>query len=258
MMITRILDTVRSRLAHMGEAIFFLGEILRLIGRGKVRFNEVLNQMYAQGVQSIVIVVLTSFASGMVLALQATITLQRFGAKEFVARLVALSLLRELSPVFTSLIFSGKAGAGITAELGTMNTHEQIQATRALGVNPVEFLVVPRFLACVLVLPILVVISEAVGIFGGYVIAVGQAHIPGVFYVHQTMEAVAYVDFFSGLIKVFFFSAIIGWICCYQGFYTKGGALGVGQFTTRAVAYSYIAVIISDVVLTKIILTIWG
>ena len=257
-MITRVLDNVRSRLTHMGEAIFFLGEILRVIGRGKVRFNEVLNQMYAQGVQSIVIVILTSFASGMVLALQATITLQRFGAQEFVARLVALSLLRELSPVFTSLIFSGKAGAGITAELGTMNTHEQIQATRALGVNPVEFLVVPRFLACVLVLPVLVVISEIVGIFGGYMIAVSQAHIPGVFYVHNTMEAVDYVDFFSGLIKVFFFSVIIGWICCYQGFYTKGGAMGVGQFTTRAVAYSYIAVIISDVVLTKIILTIWG
>ena len=95
-------------------------------------------------------------------------------------------------------------------------------------------------------------------LLGGYVIAVGQAHIPGVFYVHQTMQAVDYVDFFSGFIKVFFFSAIIGWICCYQGFYTKGGAMGVGQFTTRAVAYSYIAVIISDVVLTKIILTIWG
>ena len=102
------------------------------------------------------------------------------------------------------------------------------------------------------------VFSEIVGIFGGYMIAVSQAHVPGVFYMHNTMEAVDYVDFFSGLIKVFFFSVIIGWICCYQGFYTKGGAMGVGQFTTRAVAYSYIAVIISDVVLTKIILTIWG
>ncbi len=257
-MLLKIAHNIRERLVHFGEAVFFLGSILRVVGRGRVRGGEVLNQMYAQGVQSIVIIILTSMASGMVLALQGFITLQRFGAKEFVARLVALSLLRELSPVFTSLIFSGKAGAGITAELGTMNTHDQIQATRSLGVDPVEFLVVPRFLACVLVLPVLVIISEIVGIVGGYLIAVNEGHVTGVFYLRQTMEAVAYVDFFSGLIKVVFFSIIIGWICCYQGFYTKGGALGVGQFTTRAVAYSYIAVIISNTVLTKIILTFWG
>ena len=257
-MLIGITRRIKENLAHWGEAVFFLGSILRVVVRGRVRWGEVLNQMYAQGVQSIVIVILTSMASGMVLALQGFITLQRFGAKEFVARLVALSLLRELSPVFTSLIFSGKAGAGMTAELGTMNTHEQIQATRSLGVDPVEFLVVPRFLACVLVLPVLVVISEIVGMLGGYLIAVHEGHVPGVFYLRQTMEAVDYVDFFSGLIKSLFFGVIIGWICCYQGFYTKGGALGVGQFTTRAVAYSYIAVIVSNTVLTKLILTFWG
>ena len=254
----KILKNIGDRFAFLGEAIFFLGNILKVIVRGRVRFPEVLAQMYEQGVQSIIIIMLTSLASGMVLALQGFMTLQRFGAKEFVARLVALSLLRELSPVFTSLIFSGKAGAGITAELGTMNTHEQIQATRALGVDPVEFLVVPRFLGCVLVLPTLVIISELVGIIGGYLIAISEGHMTGVFYLRHTMEAVDYVDFFSGLIKALFFSVIIGWICCYQGFYTKGGALGVGRFTTRAVAFSYIAVIMSNTVLTKIILMLWG
>ena len=184
--------------------------------------------------------------------------MQRFGAKEFIPQLVALSLVRELGPVFTALIFSGKAGAGMTAELGTMNTHDQIQATRALGVNPIEFLVVPRFLACMLVLPMLVIISEILGIVGGYLIAVNHAHLPGAFYINETMQAVDFVDFFSGFIKVFFFSVIIGWICCYQGFFTKGGAIGVGRFTTNAVAYSYIAVILSNAVLTKIILTVWG
>ncbi len=257
-MINSVIKNISSRLANIGNAVLFLGDIIRVILRGKVRGGEVLNQMYAQGVQSIVIVLLTSMASGMVLALQGFMTLQKFGAKEFVARLVALSLLREMSPVFTSLIFSGKAGAGITAELGTMNTHEQIQATRALGVNPIEFLVVPRFLACVLVLPALLIISEIVGIFGGYLIAISEGHVTGVFYIRQTMAAVDYIDLSSGFIKVFFFSIIIGWICCYQGFYTKGGALGVGQFTTRAVAYSYIAIILSDTILTKLILTFWG
>ena len=257
-MIPRFLKNALGHLRSVGESIFFLGDILSLIFRGRIRWQDVLNQTYEQGVQSIMIVMLTSMATGTVLGLQGFITLQRFGAKEFIARLVALSLLRELSPVFTSLIFSGKAGAGITAELGTMNTQDQIQATRAMGVDPIEFLVVPRFLACVLVLPVLVIISEILGIAGGYMIAMSQARLPGAFYIHETLEAVGYVDFFSGFIKVFFFAIIIGWICCYQGFFTKGGATGVGRFTTKAVAYSYIAVILSDAVLTKIILTFWG
>ena len=166
--------------------------------------------------------------------------------------------MRELGPVFTALIFSGKAGAGKTAELGTMNTHEQIQATRAMGVDPIALLVVPRFLACILVLPILVVISQFVGIAGGYLIGVSQANLPGAYYWHETLGSINYVDFSCGLIKAVFFSIVIAWICTYKGFFTTGGALGVGRFTTQAVAYSYIAVILSNALLTKILLTIWG
>jgi phospholipid/cholesterol/gamma-HCH transport system permease protein len=119
-------------------------------------------------------------------------------------------------------------------------------------------LVVPRFLACFLVLPVLVIVSEILGIAGGYMIAVTQAHLPGAYYFHETLQAVGYVDFFSGFIKLIFFAVIIGWICCYQGFFTQGGAIGVGRFTTRAVAFSYIFVILSDMILTKIIITFWG
>src|SRR5271170_2530304 len=197
-MIVRFLKNLLGHLSSIGEAIYFLGDIFSLILRGRIRWNDVLNQMYEQGVQSIVIVMLMSIATGTVLGLQGFITLQRFGAKEFIARLVALSLVRELSPVFTALIFSGKAGAGMTAELGTMNTQDQIQATRAMGVDPIEYLVVPRFLACVLVLPVLVIISEFLGIAGGYLIAVNQANLPGAFYIHATMESVGFIDFFSG------------------------------------------------------------
>lgn len=253
-----ILNKIGQHFTSVGEAVFLLGRILKTILKGKIRWGSVLDQMYEQGVQSIIIIILTSIASGMVLGLQGFVTLQRFGAKEFIARLVALSLVRELSPVFSALIFSGKAGAGITAELGTMNTNDQIQATRAMGVDPIELLVVPRFLACVLVLPALVIISEIVGIYGGYLIGVNEAHLPSSFYLRETFKAVGYVDFFSGFIKVFFFSVIIGWICCYQGFFTKGGAMGVGRYTTKAVAYSYITVIVSNAILTKIILTVWG
>jgi len=242
----------------MGDALWFLGDIIGHIVRLRIRVGEVLKQVYEQGVQSVVIVMLTSLASGLVLALQGYVALNRFGAKEVISTLVALSLVRELSPVFTALIFSGKAGARITAELGTMNVNSQILATRTMGVDPVEYLVVPRFVATVLVLPVLTVISEIIGIAGGCFIGVYEAHIPMAFYLNQTVKAIRYVDFFSGFIKVIFFSFLVAWICCYQGFFTKGGSLGVGQYTTRAVAYSYIFVIVSNTLLTKFILTLWG
>jgi phospholipid/cholesterol/gamma-HCH transport system permease protein len=241
-----------------GNALFFLGEVLRLIFTGHIRWSEVFKQMYEQGVQSVIIIAMTSFASGAVLALQGYVMLNRFGAKEYVAVLVALSLVRELSPVFSSFIYSGKAGARMAAELGTMSVNDQIVATRTLGIDPIEFLVVPRMLACFLVLPGLVVLSELVGIYGGYIIGITDAHIESATYIHQTLRAIDFVDFFSGFLKTLFFSLLVGWICCYQGFHTRGGSLGVGQYTTRAVAFSYIFVVISNTILTKIILTFWG
>jgi phospholipid/cholesterol/gamma-HCH transport system permease protein len=154
----------------MGEALFFIFVVARYIFFGKIRWSEVLKQVYEQGVQSVVIVALASMASGAVLALQSFVMLNRFGAKEAVAQLVALSLVRELSPVFTSFIFSGKVGARLAAELGTMKVNDQITATRVMGVDPIEFLVVPRVVACFMVLPGLVVFSEIIGIWGGYLV----------------------------------------------------------------------------------------
>lgn len=245
-------------LAGIGRALFFFFDVLRLILCGKVRWAEVLKQIYEQGIQTVVVIALTSLASGFVLAMQGYVTLSRFGGKEAVAQLVALSLVRELSPVFSSFIYSGKAGARMTAELATMSVNDQILAARTLGVNPLELLIVPRMIACFLVVPILVVLSEIIGIAGGYLIGVYEANIPGSYYINQTMAAVDYVDFLSGFIKTFFFAIIIGWVCCYQGFYARGGSLGVGKFTTKAVALSYILVVLSDALLTRIILTFWG
>lgn len=253
-----MINKIVQPIARLGQAMVFLGEVLGHIICGRIRWKEVFRQIYDQGVQSLFIVTLVSFACGAVLAMQARVTMERFGAKEFMAQLVVLSLVRELTPVFTALVFSGKSGAGMASELGTMNVNNQIQATRTLGVDPVEFLVVPRIIACFFVLPLLVVIGELVGILGGYVIAVGEANIPGAYYISQTISAVGYIDFFTGFSKVFFFAILIGWITCFQGFFTSGGSLGVGRFTTRAVALSYVAVIVSNTILTKIILTFWG
>jgi phospholipid/cholesterol/gamma-HCH transport system permease protein len=243
---------------NLGNTFLFLGEIFGHIIKGHIRFGEVLKQTFEQGLQSVIIVILTSLATGAVLAMQGYVVLARFGAKEFIAQMVAWSLIRELGPVFIAIIFSAKAGARITAELGTMNVHDQILATRTLGVDPIEYLIVPRMLACLLTLPVLTIMAEIVGIWGGYIIGVYEAKISSQIYISQTFKAIRYVDFFSGFIKVFFFSLGIGWICCFQGFYTKGGSLGVGKFTAKAVAYSIIYVILSDVVLTKLLMYFWG
>jgi len=253
-----MLTIVAEFLCGLGGALIFLKDVLWCVLRGRIRWGEVLKEVHEQGIESAVIIAMTSFATGAVLALQGYVMLARFGAKEFVAHLVALSLVRELSPVFGSFIFSGKAGARMTAEIGTMNVNDQITATRTLGIDPIEYLVVPRMVACFLVLPGLIVLSEIFGMLGGYVISVFDAGIPGVSYIQQTLKAVNYVDFFSGFIKTLVFSMLISWICCYQGFVTKGGSLGVGQYTTRAVAFSYITVVVSNTILTKIILTFWG
>ncbi len=252
------LDYILGIIIEVGAALFFLGDVLVCILKGRIRIGEVLKQIYEQGIQSLVIIALTSFASGAVLAMQGYVMLNRFGAKEYVAQLVALSLVRELSPVFSSFIYSGKAGARMAAELGTMNVNDQMVATRTMGVDPIEFLIVPRMVACFIVLPILIVLSEVVGIFGGYCVGVFDAGIPSSTYINQTIRSIDYVDFFSGFTKTLFFGLLIGWICCYQGYNTKGGSLGVGQYTTKAVALSYILVVLSNTVLTKIILTFWG
>jgi len=253
-----MIKRITNIFVQTGDALFFLRDVLVCVLTGRVRWGEVFKQIYEQGLQSVVIVAMTSFASGAVLALQGYVMLNRFGAKEYVAHLVGLSLVRELSPVFSSFIFSGKAGARMAAELGTMSVNDQITATRTMGVDPIEYLVAPRMLAAFLVLPGLVVISELVGIFGGYLVGVYDGNILGATYIHQTLKAISYVDFFSGFLKTMFFSVIIGWVCCYQGFHTRGGSMGVGQFTTKAVAYSYIFVVVSNTILTKVILTFWG
>ncbi len=253
-----MLKSLKDAVIGLGQATIFFGQVLGCILRGRIRWAEVFKQIHEQGVQSLVIVMLAALASGAVLAMQSRVAMERFGAKELIAQLVALSLVRELGPVFTALVFSGKSGAGMAAELGTMSVNNQIQATRTLGVDPIEFLVVPRMLGCFLVLPLLVVIAEVVGIFGGFLVIVTETDVPASYYIHQTINAVGYTDFFTGFVKVYFFSLLIGWICCFKGFFTSGGSLGVGRFTTQAVALSYIAVIVANTFLTKFILTFWG
>lgn len=245
-------------LKFSGDIIFFLFDCLVLIFRRKVRPRQVLAQVYELGVSAFTIVTIASLATGMVLAVQAAVVLVRFGATEYIAKLIALSLVREMAPILTSLIFIGKSGAKISAEIGAMNVNEQILATRALGIDPIDFFAISRILACIIVLPLLVFWCDILGIIGGMLITVSQQGISPFSYFNQTLASIRMVDFAGGMIKTIFFSFIIGLVCCFKGFRTSGGSIGVGKFTTEAVALSSILVIISNFILTNAIINLWG
>jgi len=241
-----------------GEIFFFMLETFSLFLRGKIRLREMFKQIYELGLEAFPIISIASLATGMVLAVQAAVILSRFGARQYISRFVGLAIVRELGPVLSSIVFIGKSGAKISAEIGAMNVNEQIMATRTLGIDPMDFFTSSRVLACMIVLPLLVFWSEVVGIFGGLLISVFQENITAFSYITSTYESIRMVDFFGGLIKTFIFSIIISIICCYKGFQTTGGSIGVGKYTTEAVALCMILVIVSNFLLTKIILNIWG
>lgn len=206
------------------------------------------------GVQSFSIVLITAVFMGMVLALQTAYALQSFGAKLYVGEVVALSMTRELAPVLISLMVGGRIGAGITAEIGSMKVTEQVDALRALGANPVRKLVVPRLVAVVFSLPLLVIVADALGILGGLIISSFSLEISGRFYMTHVFRLLKFSDILSGLGKTFFFAVFITLIGCYNGLAAEGGADGVGRATTFTVVLSSIVILISDFFLTKLFL----
>ncbi len=212
----------------------------------------VIEQMYQIGIRSLSLVCATALSTGMVMALQFGFGLERFGGKYYVPKVVALSLIRELGPVFTSLMLAGRIGAGITAEIGSMNVTQQIDAIRALGTSPVKKIVIPRVLACLLVLPMLTVIANFIGIFGSLIIGVTELGLDPYFYYQKVVYAITITDFIVGVTKTLFFAFFISVVGCYYGLRTKGGTQGVGIATTKSVVTSSILIVISDFFLTKL------
>ncbi|HEX8171588.1 MAG TPA: ABC transporter permease [Thermoanaerobaculia bacterium] len=254
-----------SMFARMKEradgAFFYVGGITDLavqtiqqLWRGPIERPLLMAQFDQIGVRSISIVVITSAFIGMVLALQTAYALADFGGKLFIGTVVSLSLVRELAPVLMSLMVGGRVGAGMTAEIGTMKVTEQIDALRALATNPVRKLVVPRVVATTLMFPLLTVISIALGILGGMVIAVANLHLNANFYMRSVITTVKYNDLASGVGKTIFFGFATALIGCFNGLRTSGGADGVGRATTTTVVTGAITVLIMDFFLTKLFL----
>lgn len=211
-----------------------------------LEIRNIFKQMLEIGVRSLPVVLITAVFTGMVFALQTYTGFKRFGAESLVGSVVALSMTRELGPVLTSLIVAGRAGAAMAAELGTMRVTEQIDALETLATNPVKYLIVPRFLSGVTMLPSLTIIADIIGILGGYVVTVGLFGVSSVVYWKRTWDYLEMNDIYSGLIKACFFGASIAIISCHRGFYTSGGAEGVGKATTGAVVLSSMTILISD------------
>lgn len=242
----------RSLLYYMGGVIILLIETLFWSFIPPLRKRQLFDQMYKIGVSSLPIVFLTAMFTGMVLALQSAYQMQRISAQMYIASLVALSMVRELGPVLTALVVAGRVGAAITAELGTMKVTEQIDALETLATNPIKYLVVPRFLAMLLMLPLLTIYADFVGMLGGYIVGVFKLHISPNMYLNMTTNPLALKDVYTGLLKSVIFAVIIAIVSCYEGFRTSGGAEGVGRSTTLSVVTSFILIIAADCVFTAL------
>jgi len=255
---------VADRLAALGDATLdvfeqvgrfsqlALGVVGVLLRRG-VRARELVVQFESIAVRSSSIVAITALFTGMVLALQTASSLSRFGAKPYTGSFVALAFVLELGPVLTALMISGRVGAGIAAELGSMSVTEQVDAIRALGADPVHRLVLPRVLAATLGLPMLTVAANLLGIVGGLLIA-AQLGIGANFYLQSVLNVVTVEHFLQSIEKAVMFGWIVSMVGCHVGLATTGGTVGVGQATTRAVVAASIAVLVSDFFLTKLLL----
>lgn len=232
-------------------------QLLAKVGRGLVTrpfyLRDVVEQFDAIGVGSLTVVLLTGTFTGMVLALQSGITLDKFGARSMVGQLVSASMIKELGPVLTALMVCGRVGSGIAAELGSMTVTDQIAALRALGTDPVRKLVIPRVIAGTLMVPVLTVVADGVGLVGAWLIAVTQLKVASAPFWNSVVAGLYIEDVWMGLIKPFFLGFVLVSIGCYVGLQTKGGTQGVGRATTNAVVAGSVVVLAVDFLVTKLL-----
>jgi len=252
-----LLQNWAKRIAlEVQEYMLLQAATIRGMVRGPYYKVDIVAQFEEIGIGSLTVVLLTGFFTGAVLALQSGFTLDQFGARPFVGRLVSASMIKELGPVLTGLMLAGRIGSGIAAELGSMVVTDQINALRALGTDPVRKLVVPRVMAGFFMAPVLTVIADTVGIIGGWLIAVFQLRVAPTVYWNSIYEGLYTQDAWMGIIKPFCLGFIIVSIGCHVGLRTHGGTQGVGRSTTQAVVAASVAVIAVDLVVSQLLITL--
>ncbi|MDO9529519.1 MAG: ABC transporter permease [Syntrophales bacterium] len=243
---------VLQNVEEMGKLLLLFISVLSWMIRPPLKLRNIFKQMEFVGVKSIFVVVLTGTFTGMVLALQGYHGFRMFSAESLVGSTVALGMTRELGPVLTSLMVTARAGSAMAAELGTMRVTEQIDALSVMATNPVKHLIVPRVIAGVIMVPVLTIVSDFVGILGGYFVGVVLLNINSGIFVKNITRYVGLDDIYNGLIKAAVFGLILSLVGCYKGFNTSGGAEGVGKATTEAVVLASITILVSDYFLTAI------
>jgi phospholipid/cholesterol/gamma-HCH transport system permease protein len=249
-----LVDPVLYWLDNIGNLVSLTGRTLWWLVRPPFRMKQFINAMDFLGVQSVFIVALTGTFSGMVLALQTTYALRAFSAEGRVGGIVAVSLTREIAPVFSGIMVTARAGSAMAAELGNMRVTEQIDAITTMGVSPVQYLLSPRLFASVVMVPLLCVLYMGVGMGGAYLVAViWLGGDPGIF-AQSVKDLAVPKDLFMGLVKAAVFGFLLSAISCRHGYLAKGGAKGVGLATTRAVVESCVAILVVNYILTEILL----
>ena len=246
---------VRSFFIELGEMSYFAGRFFKEAVKPPFEFRELLRQCYQMGNRSLVLVLVTGFIIGLVLTLQSRPTLIEFGAESWMPDMVGISIVRELGPVITALVCAGRIASGIGAELGSMRVTEQIDAMEVSGTNPFKYLVVTRILAATLMLPLLVIVGDAVALYGSALVEYFKGDVSFQLYFNRVFDALAFGDLIPATIKSFFFGFAIGLVGCFKGYYSKKGTAGVGLAANSAVVFTsmllfvidFIAVFISDI-----------
>lgn len=237
----------------LGEYTIFIISVVGVTLRRPPQLNLIRDQMYEIGVLSLPVVAVTGLSTGMVLAAQAFFQLSDKGLASATGLMVAKSMLVELGPVLTAFMVTGRVGAAMCAELGTMRVTEQIDALSSMAVNPLRYLVAPRFIAGFFMMPLLTIFSCVMGIFGGFIVATMVYNMPANVFLDPLPEHITMFDFFSGIVKAFVFGVIIVTISCFKGMATKGGAAGVGRSTTSSVVICYSFILIINFLLTLLL-----
>ena len=249
-------ERVKRAVLEVQEYLLLVGQVARALVTRPIYTRDIVEQLDAIGIGSLTVVVLTGLFTGMVLALQSGLTLDQFGARSVVGRLVGASMVKELGPVLTALMVTGRVGSGIAAELGSMAVTDQIAALRSLGTDPIRKLVVPRVIAGTIMVPALTVVSDAVGMVGGMVISVTQLKVAGTIYWSNVYEGLFLHDVWMGLIKPFVLGFALVTIACTVGLRAHGGTQGVGRATTNAVVTGSVVVLAADFLVTKLLIAL--
>lgn len=249
---TRLYRTTSQTLALLGGLGLLSKAVLKETFVGKIYWKLIIEQIYQIGIRSMPLVLITALSIGMVMSLQFGLGLEKFGGKLYVPKLLAVTILREIGPVFTSLMLAARVGAGIASEIGSMVVTQQIDAIRALGTSPIKRIVIPRVIASLIALPILVAIANIIGNAGGLIVGAVELRLDPQFYLLKVLDTSSIGDYISGFGKTFFFAAFISIPSCYFGLNVKEGTKEVGIATTKAVVTASILIVVGDFFLSKL------